>query len=383
MMRWRRCVAHYTVQQSIGLYPTTATSDDYAFARHFVDATKHRIYPFTIEFGTEFIPPYAEMQNIIKELGAAMTELCLAAAGDVYQHDSVADTGTVPSSGAFWDSPDIWVRNADDGGATHQATVRGRDNFIYLRVGNRGKAEARSVKGRVYLANFAGTEFVHPGDWIPKNPGGGGALNGQGTYLIGEFLIPALAAGAEQIARVRWSAALIPADEHWHPCLLVEVTPNDGPPEAGDHVWENNNLGQKNITIVNGRRGQTLTYNFFIGSEHSVTPPASIALRRVRAPANLKVFLDAKEPADVVAAQATRRGMDPVAVAEPALFALTAPKQGSLPLRIGAGTRKPMGLRVIVPPDAVIGDTYILQAVQVGPQRKVMGGVTLQVHVVA
>jgi hypothetical protein len=42
-----------------------------------------------------------------------------------------------------------------------------------------------------------------------------------------------------------------------------------------------------------------------------------------------------------------------------------------------------MGLRVIVPPDAVVGDTYILQAVQVGPQRKVMGGVTLQVNVVA
>lgn len=262
----------YTVQQSIGLYPTTGTSDDYVFARHFVDAMKRRIYPFTIEFGTEFIPPYAEMQNIIKELSAAMTELCLAAAGDVYQRDSGADTGTVPSGGAFWDSPDIWVRNADDGGTTHQETVRGRDNFVYLRVRNRGKTEARNAKGRVYLTNFAGTEFVHPGDWIPKNPAGGGALAGPGTYLVGETSIPTMAAGAEQIVRVRWPASLIPSDAHWHPCLLSEVAPNDGPPEAGDHVWQNNNLGQKNITIVNGRRGQTLTYDFVVGSAHAMTP---------------------------------------------------------------------------------------------------------------
>ncbi len=66
----------YTVQESSGLYPTTATSSDYAFSRSFTDGGRRKIQGWTIEFGKEFIPPFSEMQNIIKEVGAAMTELC-------------------------------------------------------------------------------------------------------------------------------------------------------------------------------------------------------------------------------------------------------------------------------------------------------------------
>ena len=66
----------YLVQQSSGLYPTTATSSDYAFSRHWADAARPKVHGWTIEFGKEFIPPFSEMQNIIKEVAAAMTELC-------------------------------------------------------------------------------------------------------------------------------------------------------------------------------------------------------------------------------------------------------------------------------------------------------------------
>ncbi|MEC2746490.1 carboxypeptidase, partial [Bacillus cereus] len=64
------------VQQAVGLYPTSATSDDYAYSRHIVDSSKNKIYAFTIEFGQEFVPPYEEMRLIIKEVNAAMTEFC-------------------------------------------------------------------------------------------------------------------------------------------------------------------------------------------------------------------------------------------------------------------------------------------------------------------
>ncbi|MFN0070490.1 MAG: M14 family metallopeptidase [Chloroflexota bacterium] len=69
----------YTVQQAVGLYPTSATSDDYIFSRHRADPTKTKVYGFTVEFGTEFVPPYAEMRNIIADVSAALTELCRAA----------------------------------------------------------------------------------------------------------------------------------------------------------------------------------------------------------------------------------------------------------------------------------------------------------------
>ncbi len=74
----------YRVQQAVGLYPTSGTSDDYVLSRHIMSETKNqKIYGFTIEFGKEetgFIPPISEMENVIKEVSAALTELCIAVA---------------------------------------------------------------------------------------------------------------------------------------------------------------------------------------------------------------------------------------------------------------------------------------------------------------
>jgi len=76
----------YTVQQGAQLYGTSGASDDWTFARHFLDPTGPVIYPYTIEFGRErpddvaasFHPPYAEMERIIDEVVAGLLEMCLA-----------------------------------------------------------------------------------------------------------------------------------------------------------------------------------------------------------------------------------------------------------------------------------------------------------------
>jgi carboxypeptidase T len=74
----------YKVQQAAALYPTSATSDDYAFSRNMIDPIKEKVYSFTIEFGTNkecdgsFIPSFTEMKEIIKDVSSALTELCLA-----------------------------------------------------------------------------------------------------------------------------------------------------------------------------------------------------------------------------------------------------------------------------------------------------------------
>jgi carboxypeptidase T len=73
----------YAVKQAVGLYPTSGTSDDYAYSRHVVNENNQKIYGFTIEFGkdeTGFIPPFSEMKNVINEVGSALTELCIVAA---------------------------------------------------------------------------------------------------------------------------------------------------------------------------------------------------------------------------------------------------------------------------------------------------------------
>ncbi len=67
----------YTVKSSVDLYPTAGTSDDYAYSRNFVDSSKQKVLAYVLEWGTEFQPPYSEMQNIIQEITAGLLDFCL------------------------------------------------------------------------------------------------------------------------------------------------------------------------------------------------------------------------------------------------------------------------------------------------------------------
>ena len=74
----------YTVMQAMSLYPTAGSSDDYAYSRHRANASKPKIFSYTIEWGsadneTPFHPPYPEMKHIIQEITAALLQFCLRA----------------------------------------------------------------------------------------------------------------------------------------------------------------------------------------------------------------------------------------------------------------------------------------------------------------
>jgi hypothetical protein len=66
----------YTLEPGILLYPTSGTSIDYAYSRHFVDAGKRKVCAYTLETGTEFQPEPAEALNIIQEVSAGLIEFC-------------------------------------------------------------------------------------------------------------------------------------------------------------------------------------------------------------------------------------------------------------------------------------------------------------------
>jgi carboxypeptidase T len=68
----------YTLQQSVLLYPTSGTTKDYAYSRHFVAARKRRVYAYTLETGREFQPPFSEALNIISEVSAGLVQFCLS-----------------------------------------------------------------------------------------------------------------------------------------------------------------------------------------------------------------------------------------------------------------------------------------------------------------
>ncbi len=156
-------------------------------------------------------------------------------APDLWLKDDPAHGGADEWEGVFWDSPDLWIRHEDDGGTDHQSPEYGQDNWFYARVRNKaGAGEAKHFVVSFHSKGFAGTQFVYPADFLPC------------IAAKAEFDLPP---GATRIVKARWPRALVPP-EGSHTCLLASVVTRSDHPTANRHVWEHNNLAQKNLTIV-------------------------------------------------------------------------------------------------------------------------------------
>ena len=156
-------------------------------------------------------------------------------APDLWMKDDPAHAGSDQWEGPFWDSPDLWIRNADDDGTDHQSPEYGQDNWFYARVRNKAGAGAANHFAITFnSSDFAGTEFVYPGDFLPC------------TAAKVEF---DLAAGGTRIVKARWPRSLVPP-VGTHTCLLASVISRADCPIAGRHVWEHNSLAQKNLAVV-------------------------------------------------------------------------------------------------------------------------------------
>jgi carboxypeptidase T len=84
----------YRVQPSVDLYPTSGTIKDYAYSRHFVNASHRKVRSYTLETGLEFQPADAEAQAIMLEVSAGLFAFCERA---VTRHlDAMVIRQTVP-----------------------------------------------------------------------------------------------------------------------------------------------------------------------------------------------------------------------------------------------------------------------------------------------
>lgn len=70
-----------------------------------------------------------------------------------YYHSNIIDN-----------APGIWNRHRPDGGNGHETPRKGVENYLYVRVGNRGAQAADGVAVKVFRAS-ANTGEVWPGDW--------------------------------------------------------------------------------------------------------------------------------------------------------------------------------------------------------------------------
>lgn len=162
-------------------------------------------------------------------------------APDLWLRDDPGHLGADFWAGTFWNSPDLWIRTQDDGGTTHQSPEYGQDNWFHARVRNRSTTgSAQHFVVSFHARGFAGTQFSFPNDFLPC------------MAARAEF---DLAPGASRIVKARWPSHLVPPSGT-HTCLLASVLTRGDPPPGGTHVWEHNNLAQKNLTVVDLVHGE-------------------------------------------------------------------------------------------------------------------------------
>lgn len=180
---------------------------------------------------------------------------------DLYMRNSDDDTGDEPDivSPYFHDSPDVWIRNNDDNGTTHQNAEYHptNPNYVYVRVHNRGtipstvndSLEAYWAKGSTSLqwdGHWNGSIFI------------GGVVMGD---TIGKKPIPILQPGQSTIIKFEWLPKN-PNDynginpEPWHFCLAARINSEKDPmtfpetSEFAENVQNNNNIAWKNLSVV-------------------------------------------------------------------------------------------------------------------------------------
>jgi hypothetical protein len=249
---------------------------------------------------------------------AVQTAVSFVGTTDLVIRDNLADVGTVASVGAFWNSPDIWCRRlapASDPAALpanyatagpHEIPVRGQSNWVYARVHNNGTTASLDAWVRISITHFPGMEFTYPSSFQPTNGPGDPIPSPMtpGTYFIGEAKVTGVPPGGEQIVNVEWPAGLIPPDQvstssgpvDWHPCLLAEITPHDGPAATGNHVWDDNNLAQKNISIVDADAGSDFALAAVIGHQENPAEYLILEINRGRLPREVEMYVDLIDP---------------------------------------------------------------------------------------
>lgn len=191
-----------------------------------------------------------------------------ASAPDLWLRDYPAHAGADYWGGIFWDSPDLWVRRGDDGGTEHQNPEHGQDNWFYARVRNRSASiVARHFALTFNIKSFAGMQFVYPNDFLPP------------TAALVDF---ELGPGQTRIVKARWPKELVPP-AGTHSCLLAALITRGDHPAAGAHVWEHNNLAQKNLSIVDLLPDEWVVIPFVIANRlHEFFPWFELVMLRPR-----------------------------------------------------------------------------------------------------
>jgi hypothetical protein len=147
---------------------------------------------------------------------------------DAYTRDHPSDSGAVPTF-QWWQSPDVLVRNQDDGVRLHQDPILGQTNYAYVRVRNIGNATISDGYVDVYWHEPSAAVIC--GDWAPINPA--------------PIAVGTLAPGESTWVQTPWVPTL-----EGHTCLFSRFWSSDDPVTFECDVPWDNNIAQRNVEVV-------------------------------------------------------------------------------------------------------------------------------------
>ncbi len=188
---------------------------------------------------------------------------------DLYSANSLLDKGIEPDNqtGVIWESPDIWVRNQDDGliNQVHQDLEYVDDNtyvYVYVRIKNLScNPSSGNDVLRLYWAKGGIGEQTWPDVWTGLN-NASNALDIGGH--VGMQLIPVLSQDEEAILKFTWqprnpeeyeNAGFI--NNPWMFCFLSRIDSVEDTmtyqetTNAAENTRNNNNITYKNTKTLN------------------------------------------------------------------------------------------------------------------------------------
>lgn len=163
---------------------------------------------------------------------------------DVYIRDASRDTGKTPSPKIHWASPDIWVRNEDltapneDPDDGHQIPIANTQNYLYVRIHNRGTEDSGQQEVTTYHCN-PGTTMLWPDHFTTIDTISVDNVPSGQSVRVGPF---------------EWIPAIVD-----HECLLAITSGVNDPSVVPQFIgnvphWKlvrfANNVGQRNVAPI-------------------------------------------------------------------------------------------------------------------------------------
>lgn len=182
---------------------------------------------------------------------------------DLYIKNSEVDIGLEPDNNSehyLWESPDIWVRNQNDGltNQEHQNPVykTNSPNYVYVKVTNRSCSDYDGSDAELELT-WSKTNIMGSASILMRNH-----IDDTGHFdnIINEISIPAIPAGESTILTFEWyppnpdAFSIMPDQSYlWSYSLFTKInSPSDSlfNTSAFNFAYNNNNISALNVDIV-------------------------------------------------------------------------------------------------------------------------------------